>query len=85
MPLYCYCVNNITGTTDDTDDRENGAMLTGRKAANTPPLKQHVRKNETPFMAATPTTGGMTDAACIYMVSSNLFPLRSIKKKREKS
>lgn len=31
-----------------------------------------------------PTTGGMTDAACIYIVSSNLFHLRSIKKKWDK-
>lgn len=46
---------------------KNGAMLTGRKAENTLLLKQHVMKNETPFMAATPTTGGRTDAACIYI------------------
>lgn len=42
-------------------------------------LKQHVMKNETPFMAATPTTGGRTDAACIYIgwVSSKLLVLIS--------
>lgn len=29
MLLFFYCANNITRTTDDTDDRNNGEILKG--------------------------------------------------------
>lgn len=74
MLLYCCCARDITGTTDDTDDRKNGAVLTGRQAVNTLLQKQYVMKNDTPFMEVKPPTGGVTDAACIYSIS-NLFLL----------
>lgn len=49
--------------------REKPSAADRTRSANTLPLQRHIVKNETPPVAAALTTGGVTDAARLYIAS----------------